>query len=212
MKFGQDLEREINYFAHSHCEDWYKETLKQDVDDMLYQIKFDKRLNGDDLDSLREDLNNVLYNYGIDELPKDYPLEKAKDYIVEERAKNYSFNEWISDFWDYITEKYYESFDDLFYENLDKIEDTIHRYMSEHDNIVYEEENSHSWNKGRFPSVYFLFYKLNDDNEKDYDSEITLRISDGHDNGRSHDYKIIFDEYEKSDLIDILDEIVFDLE
>lgn len=209
----EEFEEAIEDFANQdRFIEAYNEELNNYANDVTFRKGFDERLaKGEDLDALRDDINEFLfYDLNLDELPDDYPLEDYKKWINEKHKEEFSFEQWCSDNYNWIEEEYYKMYDEIYDEKLAEIEHTISKYILEKPNVKYDEETSHSWGKGRFPSVYFTFIRLDDDGNYDTDyDEITLRVSDGHDNGRSSDYEIVFDEYEESELIDILDDIMF---
>jgi hypothetical protein len=207
-------EMQIEGFAEN-SED-VKGMYKNDLESYIDQLgidrdleEFDKRIveKGDN-EELREELNDYIEAYAcVEPMPKDYPIQNYRKWIVDNHAENYSFDEWMSDNWDSIEEMWLEHYDVIYNANLTKIENDIHNYVEEHNyDMKYEEEQSRSWNAGRYPSIYFIFSKRDIDDEEEPD-EYTLRISDGHDNGRSSDYEMVFDEYDKDELESILDEI-----
>lgn len=209
------LEQEIEWFAEEHCREYYQDELESYID-MLgidkYLKKFDERIEEEgDSEELREGINDVLEVYAnVEPMPDDYPIENYKKWANENHSKNYSFKDYVSDYWTFIEEEYYKHMDEVYDDAVDKIEDVISDFVLEYDELRYDMEQSRSWCPGRYPSVYFHIYKYDENDEKD---ERVIRVSDGHNNGTmSQDYEVIFDEYQKEDLMKILDEILFDLD
>lgn len=212
------LELKIEAFAEKHCYDDYRsqieeyfEILGADVDKMSKE--FDNRINKEgDNKKLREDLNAFILDYTtIDKaLPNNCPIENYKNWVREEYAKQFTFKDYISDCWDFIEDQYYDYMKGIYNNALNAVENFIFKFVRKYDGLYCDEEQSRSWNIGKFPSIYFHIYKY----DKDYNKEEKIiRFSDGHNNGiMSHDYEIIFDEYQEDDLQEILKEILWDLD
>lgn len=213
---GQDrYRREMQIEGFAETSEDVREMYKNDLESYIDQLginrdleEFDKRIAEEgDNEELREELNDYIESYAcVEPMPEDYPIQDYRKWIIDNHAENYPFDEYISDNWDFIEEMWLEHYDAIYNANLTKIENDIHNYVKEHNyDMKYDEEQSRSWSAGRYPSIYFIFSKRDiDEGEPD---EYTLRISDGHDNGRSSDYEIVFDEYDKDELESILDEI-----
>lgn len=172
-----------------------------------------------DTPEIREEINEFIDDtFDFPHLPNNYPIKNWRKWLIDSYRKSYSFENFISNNWDDIEEEYLKECDDFYDRRLEECEDIIHDYVSKYDNIKYREEESHSWSKGRFPSIYFYFtrYKKDEDGdwiEDDYYSEVVLRFCDGHNNGNNSDYQIVFDEFTDNELLSILDDIVLsDLE
>lgn len=107
----------------------------------------------------------------------------------EEHFENPDYD-MLQDYYESAYEKLQSIYQDGTQEAYDKMSNEIDRLkelLSDYE-ITYEQERSHSWSAGAYPSEYFT-YRI-EDYDTDIDTEATIRICNGHDNGRSHNGQI----------------------
>lgn len=160
-----------------------------------------------------DNIERFAYENGL----VDKYRQELKEHDEDEGVEPYDYSDSeIFDIYDEeIENEYYDYLAEVYYDTIDEVNDYCRNYVDEYNDeneteIEFDVEKSGSWSGGRFASVYFKFYKCT---EEDEDSDVyEIRISDGHNNGRmTHDYEIIFDEYDEDELKEILDDIVRNL-
>lgn len=183
------------------------------------------------------DLYEKYYKYHDDELVENrvkYDLEDEyyiqdimndNEFTTIEEVKDYLYNYYNNCDWDTFEDEIKEAvnselettYNDSFIEVRDLTEDFLHNLEKLTNlNITLKIKESHSWNAGDLPSIYFIIYLDNNDIYK----SLEIRFSDLHDNNRNDSdievnwYKLDLTEY-RNNLIDLLDECLvndFDIE
>ena len=167
-----------------------------------------------------DNIEKFAYENGL--IRKYRTLQKENEESEGVEPYDYSDSEILDIFDEEIEEEYYDYLEEIYYDTLDEIKDYCKDYIDEYYNeneikIGFDVEESRSMFPGRYASVYFKFYKCIEDEDGEFvedeeSSVYELRISDGHNNKRmSHDYEIIFNEYDENELKEILDEIAENL-
>lgn len=148
-----------------------------------YVLKY-VRENLDDL--IQSELNNVYNTYGFteedieNEIARINSIHSAQDYI-----------DYVGDGIDWVEDIVLKELQDRFLDIVGYVEDKVYELISSRDGMDCHMDVTHSFSPGDFPSHYLTVTKeAGDDIE-----ERTIRIGDGHDNGRNNsDLEIDFED------------------
>ena len=148
-----------------------------------YVLKY-VRENLDDL--IQSELDNVYNTYGFteedieNEIARINSIHSAQDYI-----------DYVGDGIDWVEDIVLKGLQDRFLDIVGYVEDKVYELISSRDGMDCHMDVTHSFSPGDFPSHYLTVTKeVGDDIE-----ERTIRIGDGHDNGRNDsDLEIDFED------------------
>lgn len=172
------------------------------------ECEYDSIVGCKDWDSLA-DLVGVdeeeYYGHGEDllnDFNKEYIMQKIEEGVKYDTLEN---RIWEDDYWrEYVREDFYQELDKEHEYCVETVKSAIEKRIAkapEGLKLKCLQEKSHSWNTGRFSSVYFTVSVG--------DESFTIRVCDGHSNGRSSDYQINFHWFDEDDFNEDLD-ILFD--
>lgn len=214
---GYEIEEEIEYYIDNET-NLINQWAESDA-----ELSYEEFYNNTDFDDI-EDINYELDNYGIEPLPNNFPLDEDSikryfyDNYIKYLTEYHRSRELLRDHWDEAEEAYYDHMEEVYNEEFDNVCDVINDFIDKYDGLIhYDFQESRSWSAGRYPSCYFTFNRMKEDEdgyleEDDEYPTFELRFSDGHNNGRmTHDYEIVFDEYTQKELNDILEDIAYEL-
>lgn len=196
MKFnkGLDFEKLYRTYFEEHLQDF----IKSYIDDYIEfdEVSIQEIMEDNEFTTLKEVRNYLYENYNEDDI-----YEANRDYIEKQVNKDLQI---------------------IYDESFEKVKSTTKNVVNKFNNLVndiyfnYDIKKSRSWHTSNFPSIYFIVtLKKEDDIE-----ELTIRLSDLHDNNRNDSdielnwYDLDIDSY-KENLVDKLCEILessFDIE
>ena len=183
-EFGKTLPEEILKDAFRDMGEQLQERVfDRGIDLGKYVLKY-VRENLDDL--IQSELDNVYNTYGFteedieNEIARINSIHSAQDYI-----------DYVGDGIDWVEDIVLKELQDRFLDIVGYVEDKVYELISSRDGMDCHLDVTHSFSPGDFPSHYLTVTKeVGDDIE-----ERTIRIGDGHDNGRNDsDLEIDFED------------------
>lgn len=183
-EFGKTLPEEILKDAFRDMGEQLQERVfDRGIDLGKYVLKY-VRENLDDL--IQSELDNVYNTYGFteedieNEIARINSIHSAQDYI-----------DYVGDGIDWVEDIVLKELQDRFLDIVGYVEDKVYELISSRDGMDCHLDVTHSFSPGDFPSHYLTVIKeVGDDIE-----ERTIRIGDGHDNGRNDsDLEIDFED------------------
>jgi hypothetical protein len=154
-------------------------------------MRFNRGLNYEDLyESYYNENKEDLINSYIDDFLEFYE-DEVNDIMLEnnfttiKQVRDYLYNSYdYETFKDIIEDEVDKQLQDIYDKSFDIVKSTTKNIIDKFNNLIddkaylsYKINVSRSWNAGKFPSIYFII-------DDSYD-ELTIRLSDLHDNGRN---------------------------